>query len=133
MLAKPQGEPSVPRSETCRRLVVETRAFSAEFAPFMANHLPMMLVALDRMGASPQRMQAYFEFYRDTNRLGPPPAAGEAIYEAGWAKRFGERERFQSTQADRLHEFVESLRDHAENGGHGPAPESRVDEVYFWI
>ena len=83
---------SKPRSETCRRLVTETRAFSAEFAPFMANHLPMMLVALDRMGATPQRLQDYFEWYRDTNRLGPIPETGEPIHEAGWAKRFGERE-----------------------------------------
>jgi phenylpropionate dioxygenase-like ring-hydroxylating dioxygenase large terminal subunit len=47
-------------------------------------------------------------------------------------KRFGGDGRFQSTEADRLHEFVESLRDHAETGS-GPAPEPRVDEVHFWI
>ena len=80
---------SQPRSETCRRLVAEARTFSAEFAPFMANHLPMLLVALDRMGASPKRLQAYFEWYRDTNRLGPIPEAGEAIHRIGWEKRFG--------------------------------------------
>ena len=83
---------SQPRSETCRRLVAETRRFSAEFAPFMANHLPMLLVALDRMGAPRQRLEAYFEWYRGTNRLGRPPETGEAIHAAGWAKRFGERD-----------------------------------------
>lgn len=80
-----------PRSETCRRLVAEARVFSAEFAPFMANHLPMLLVALDRMGATPERMHAFFEIYRDTNRLGPPPEAGQPIHAGGWTAYFGER------------------------------------------
>jgi phenylpropionate dioxygenase-like ring-hydroxylating dioxygenase large terminal subunit len=48
-------------------------------------------------------------------------------------RRFGGEMRFHSTAADLLHEHVESLREHAERGGTGPAPGPRVDEVFFWI
>ena len=48
-------------------------------------------------------------------------------------KRFANEVDFHSTSADRLHEFVESLREHAEQGGHGPPPDPRTDEVFFWI
>lgn len=47
-------------------------------------------------------------------------------------RRFGGRPRFHSTAADLLHEYVESLREHAESGG-GPAPAPRREEVFFWI
>jgi phenylpropionate dioxygenase-like ring-hydroxylating dioxygenase large terminal subunit len=48
-------------------------------------------------------------------------------------RRFGGEPRFHSSGADRLHEHVEALREHAERGGTEPAPEPRVDEVTFWI
>ena len=48
-------------------------------------------------------------------------------------RRFGGRPCFHSTAADLLHEFVESLRDHAEDGGREPAPAPRREEVFFWI
>ena len=48
-------------------------------------------------------------------------------------RRFGGQGRFHSTPADLLHECVESLRDHAENGGLEPAPAPRREEVFFWI
>jgi phenylpropionate dioxygenase-like ring-hydroxylating dioxygenase large terminal subunit len=48
-------------------------------------------------------------------------------------RRFGGETRFTSTTADLLHEHVEALRDRAERGGTGPAPEPRIDEVFFWI
>jgi phenylpropionate dioxygenase-like ring-hydroxylating dioxygenase large terminal subunit len=48
-------------------------------------------------------------------------------------RRFGGEMRFNSTAADLLHEYIESLRDHAERGGSGSAPEPRTDEVFFWI
>jgi hypothetical protein len=40
---------------------------------------------------------------------------------------------FRNTQADRLHEFIESLREHAATGATGPAPEPRTDRIEFWI
>jgi phenylpropionate dioxygenase-like ring-hydroxylating dioxygenase large terminal subunit len=48
-------------------------------------------------------------------------------------RRFGGEMCFNSTEADLLHQYIESLRDHAELGGAGPAPEPRIDEVFFWI
>jgi phenylpropionate dioxygenase-like ring-hydroxylating dioxygenase large terminal subunit len=48
-------------------------------------------------------------------------------------KRFGGATRFNSTDADLLHAFIESLRDHAERGGDEPSPEPRTQEVFFWI
>lgn len=79
------------RSEACRRLVAEARGFSVEFVPFMANHLPMVLVALDRMGATPARLGAFFETYRDTSRLMPAPAGTGRIDAGNWAAHLGER------------------------------------------
>ncbi|MEP6692518.1 MAG: aromatic ring-hydroxylating dioxygenase subunit alpha [Gemmatimonadaceae bacterium] len=48
-------------------------------------------------------------------------------------RRFGGEPRFNSTAADLLHDYVESLRDHAQSGGGGVAPEPRVDHIEFWI
>ena len=44
-------------------LVVRARQRSAEFPDVLANHLPMILVALDRLGAGPEREAAFFETY----------------------------------------------------------------------
>jgi len=48
-------------------------------------------------------------------------------------RRFGGGTRFHSTSADLLHEYIESLRDHAEKADGSPPPEPRTDEVRFWI
>jgi phenylpropionate dioxygenase-like ring-hydroxylating dioxygenase large terminal subunit len=52
-------------------------------------------------------------------------------------RRFGGEGEFHSTAADLLHEYIESLRDHAENtenGGREQAPpEPGREEVFFWI
>ena len=48
-------------------------------------------------------------------------------------RRFGVRVQFHSTDADLLHDYVESLRDHAERGGTGPAPAPVVKVTEFWI
>ena len=48
-------------------------------------------------------------------------------------RAFGGETCFNSTDADLLHEYIESLRGHAQRGGQGPAPEPRTDEVFFWI
>lgn len=48
-------------------------------------------------------------------------------------KRHGGVCKFNSTEADRLHEYIESLREHAESGGGKEAPEPRKDEIDFWI
>lgn len=47
-------------------------------------------------------------------------------------KHYGET-RFSSTPADTLHLHIEALRDWAQSGGQGPAPEPKVDHMDFWI
>jgi hypothetical protein len=46
--------------------------FSAEYANGMSNHLPMASVAIERLGAPPERVSEFIEFY--TRRLRPMDA-----------------------------------------------------------
>src|SRR5476649_918578 len=75
------------------RLLVEGRRFSAEFPLFLANHLPMVLVALHRLGASDERLREYFAWYREANRLQPTPAPVATVERANWSAAFGDRGR----------------------------------------
>jgi hypothetical protein len=73
------------------RLLDEGRRFSAEFPFYLANHLPMILVALHRMGASDERLGEYFVNYRDTNQLQPLPPSVAPIARADWTAARGDR------------------------------------------
>jgi hypothetical protein len=75
------------------RAVAWSRQFSAEFPFFLANHLPMVLVALHRMGASDERLEEYCEWYRRENGLVPVPDRIGTIDERNWRDFLGERER----------------------------------------
>ncbi len=44
-------------------------SFGSEFAKTFANHAPMVLTALDRIGGSPERMQEFFDHYNGTKSL----------------------------------------------------------------
>lgn len=79
--------------DTLDQLLVETRFYSAEFPVLLANHLPMILVALDRLGASSERLRQYFDNYRTTNGLvaTPPPVA--PIERERWTDALGDRTR----------------------------------------
>jgi hypothetical protein len=74
-------------------MVDQAREFSVEFPVLLANHLPMVLVALRRMGASDDRLTQYFETYRDANRLVPPPPPIAPIAREGWTEALGDRSR----------------------------------------
>ncbi|WP_407660646.1 questin oxidase family protein [Kaistia defluvii] len=86
-----------PRTEidTLEDLLVEVRMFSAEFPLLLANHLPMILVALDRLGAPKERLRDYFDTYRDTNGLVPPPPPVGPISRETWTDALGDRAREQ--------------------------------------
>ena len=86
-----------PRTETdtLEDLLVEVRTFSAEFPLLLANHLPMILVALDRLGASKERLRDYFDTYRDTNGLVPQPPPVALISRESWTEALGDRAREQ--------------------------------------
>lgn len=75
------------------RLLVEGRAFSAEFPFFLANHLPMVLVAMQRLGGSDARLAEYFVDYREMNKLCAPPPSVAPIVRETWTEALGARER----------------------------------------
>jgi hypothetical protein len=47
-------------SDTCWALLTESTAFHPFYGDGLSNHLPMALVALDRLGASPGRLRAFY-------------------------------------------------------------------------
>jgi hypothetical protein len=75
------------------RAVAWSRQWSAEFPFFLANHLPMILVALQRMGASDERLEDYCLIYHRQNGLVPPPDRIAAITSDNWREFLGARER----------------------------------------
>ncbi len=88
------------------QLLIESRAFSVEFGHLLANHLPMVLVILARLGATDRRLEQYFETYRDVNRLRPPPPSVGAIARTDWTAHLGDRAR----EADYRAFFAAELR-----------------------
>ena len=74
-------------------LMADARRFSVEFPPFMANHQPMMLVALKRMGASDERLVEWSETYRNVSGLVPAPANLRPIERDRWQESLGDRSR----------------------------------------
>ena len=72
-------------------LLDDSRRFSVEFGPTLANHLPMVMVALAGLGASDRRLRQYYAFYRDTNRLRLAPANGRRIDAGNWREHRGDR------------------------------------------
>ena len=79
--------------EGLERAVAWSRQWSAEFPFCLANHLPMVLVALHRMGASDERLEAYCQIYHRQNGLVPVPEPIGAITRDNWREFFGHRER----------------------------------------
>lgn len=75
------------------RAVAWSRRWSAEFPHFLANHLPMVLVALQRMGASAERLEQYCHAYHAANHLAPVPEPVAPIDAADWRGPLGQRER----------------------------------------
>ena len=75
------------------RALTWSRQWSAEFPFCLANHLPMVLVALHRMGASDERLEAYCHLYRQRNGLVPVPEPIGEITRDNWRESLGWRER----------------------------------------
>jgi hypothetical protein len=72
-------------------LKAECRRDSVEFPPFLANHLPMVLVALDRLGASGNRLVGFAHNYRASNGLPPAPSAQAQFTADTWISALGQR------------------------------------------
>ncbi len=84
-------------------VLARARKDSVEFPHLLANHGPMVLVALDRMGASSERLTRWYGTYRDAHGLPPVPppvapidgdgfdaALGDRAREADWRAYFAE-------------------------------------------
>jgi len=85
--------PTSGGGEGLSALMGEMPCYGAEFAGTYANHAPMVVVALARLGASPERARAFFAHYRDANRLLPPPGPVAPLTRADWRTALGERGR----------------------------------------
>ncbi len=85
--------PRPARDPELARLIAKAREFSFEFPVLLANHLPMVLVALRRMGASDERLAEFFETYRKTNGLVPAPPSVAQIARDRWTEALGDRRR----------------------------------------
>jgi Questin oxidase-like len=75
-----------------KNLLSRSREYHAEYRGGLCNHLPMTLIALERMGASPARLQRYATEY--LKNMEPAPAPGAAIDAGNWQERLGESEAY---------------------------------------
>ena len=73
--------------------LARARRDSVEFPYCLANHAPMALPALRRLGASEQRMAQWYETYRQANGLVAPPPPVAAIRAEVWDEALGNRAR----------------------------------------
>jgi hypothetical protein len=79
------------------KLLTESAIYAPEYRGGLANHLPMALVALDQMGASPARLDAYRRTH--VSWLEKLPEA-EAAPAGAWPFRKADRGAFADLQAD---------------------------------
>lgn len=97
MMATVDSEPGIvwhPRASTqVRRLIAEIGQRSGEFPVALANHLPMVLEAMTRLGASPERLSEYAEHYIAAHAVPFPPPAIAPLDESNWRGYLGHRER----------------------------------------
>lgn len=79
----------VARPDVLRSLLDQGVCFDAEYREGLSNHLPMALVALRRLGAGDDRLQAFAAAYAARLQPAPPTDA----WPAGdpWAERLGQR------------------------------------------
>ncbi|HWU63634.1 MAG TPA: questin oxidase family protein [Ensifer sp.] len=71
----------------------KARRDSVEFPYLLANHVPMVLVALDRMGATPERLDDWYTTYRRAHKLVVAPPAISRIQREHWDAALGDRTR----------------------------------------
>ena len=82
-------------SETCRSLIADSRRFSTTYGAGFFNHLPMALLALERLGGDDARLREFASFYAKRLRLQAP---GESLPNDDWREALGQR-RYESALA----------------------------------
>jgi hypothetical protein len=75
-------------SDTCRSLIAESRRFSTTYGAGFFNHLPMALLALERLGGDDARLRQFATFYEKRLRLQAP---GESLPNDDWREALGKR------------------------------------------
>jgi hypothetical protein len=75
-------------SDTCRSLIADSRRFSTTYGAGFFNHLPMALVALERLGGDDARLREFAALYAKRLRL---QAAGEPLPNDDWREALGQR------------------------------------------
>ena len=84
----PVSEPT-----TLAKLMARMPDYSVEFSGTYANHAPMALVALHRLGAGDERLADFFTAYRIAKGLRPAPPRIGAIRRDTWETAIGDRSR----------------------------------------
>ena len=71
-----------------KNLLAKGRHYHPSYRGGLSNHCSMTLIALERMGATPKRVQTYALAYLQRMELAPPP--GTAIDAENWRDRLGD-------------------------------------------
>jgi hypothetical protein len=71
-----------------KSLLAKTRHYHPSYQGGLSNHCSMTLIALERMGASPQRVESFAHAY--LKRMEPAPNPGDAIDADNWRERLGD-------------------------------------------
>jgi hypothetical protein len=82
-------------SDPCRSLIADSRRFATTYGPGFFNHLPMALLALERLGGDDARLRQFAAFYQKRLRLQDP---GESLPNDDWRDALGQR-RYESALA----------------------------------
>ncbi|MGZ2506276.1 hypothetical protein ACVINI_006822 [Rhizobium beringeri] len=80
-------------SARLRPLIADVGQRSGEFPDYLANHLPMVLEAMGRLGAAPERLEAYARHYTLAHAVPFPPPAVSSLTDATWRSALGQRDR----------------------------------------
>lgn len=89
-------------SDTCRALLLASRAHAPLYGNRLANHLPMTLLALDRLGADGDTLRRFADGY--ARRLLPAPACADALDPHDYLGSSGDYPRFVRFFQDRIRE-----------------------------
>lgn len=91
-------------SDTCRSLIADSRRFSTTYGAGFFNHLPMALLALERLGGDDARLCQFAAFYEKRLR---PQNPGEPLPNDDWREALGKR-RYEWALAAKFEEEVRS-------------------------
>jgi hypothetical protein len=76
-------------SDTCRSLLLDSRRFATTYGSGLFNHLPMALLALERLGGDDARLREFAAFYEKRLRL---RSAGDPLPSNDWRAALGKRQ-----------------------------------------